>query len=536
MDTKHNANVSGGTSTWEEIFNSAEADIQQACFISGTPGLAIGVLGHDKKVFDKYIGSRDVNQGLRPDVDTVFNIGSMCKGFTALAIACLVTDGGIHWDDRVDTLLDELRHTHVGNSTIRDLLCHRTGLCRSDALFIGSNNSLLLSKTQGTALLASLDISRPPRQEFIYNKFGYHAVGCVIEKVSGMSYGEFLSNRILKPLNMTRTFTEQPPNMDQNVSRAYLAYHDLELREVPTPNISSDTVAFSAGGIRSCMRDLLVFYGSLLQAIVTSTKVEALNINFEELRTIFDAAIPLKVTMVLREQSYGMGWGRTQLPNQISEITGNSGLLDIYPTIGSLANGPLLLHHAGNNIGCSSTVYLMPELGTGIIVLGNSLGHCDATDWTAQILTQAFLSGKIDRGMRQFFTAAALQGRSAMERVQTILDRERRPTEPPGPLKKYRGCFWHRSSQFCVSIRFENHGGLIMSLQNRDDERYSLRRYEQHTFVFNESFDRIIERGQWCRPYWFYKIQFILEDQEVVALRWKIDDTQEDGELFRKAR
>ncbi|KAF5965109.1 beta-lactamase/transpeptidase-like protein [Fusarium bulbicola] len=489
MDNKYNASLSGGTSTWEEIFNLAEADIQQVCLTSGTPGLAIGVLGRDGKVFDKYLGSRDVKQGLKPNADTVFNTGSMCKGFTGLAIACLVTDGAVHWDDHVDTFLDELRDTNVGNSTIRDLLCHQTGLCRSDALFIGSNNNLLHSKTQGTTLLASLDISRPPRQEFVYNNFGYHAVGCVIEKVSGMRYGEFLAKRILKPLNMTRTFTEQPANTDQNISRAYLAYHDLKLREVPTPRISSDTVAFSAGGIRT---------------ISTSTKVEELNVNAEELFTIFDAAIPLEVPKALREQSYGMGWARTQLPNQISEITGNSGLLDTYPTIGDLSNGPLVLHHAGNNLGCSSTVYLMPELGTGIIVLGNSLGHSDATDWTAQILAQAFLSGKIDRSFSQFFAAAALQGRSAMERVQTILDSERPLTEPPGSLTKYQGCFWHKSNQFCISLVLENHGDLTMSLQNRDDE--------QHTFVFNESFDRIIELGQWCRPYWFYKIQFTLED------------------------
>ncbi|KAL7765805.1 hypothetical protein ACKLNR_003721 [Fusarium oxysporum f. sp. zingiberi] len=148
-------------------------------------------------------------------------------------------------------------------------------------------------------------------------------------------YGEFLANRILKPLNMTRTFTEQPSRMDGNISVAYLACHDLKLREVLSPRISSDTVAFSAGGIRSCMRDLLVFYGSLLRAIATSTRIEELSINVEELRTIFDASIPLKA---LREQSYGMGWGSTQLPNQVSEITSNSGILDTYPTIGGLVN------------------------------------------------------------------------------------------------------------------------------------------------------------------------------------------------------
>jgi len=67
----------------------------------------------------------------------------------------------------------------------------------------------------------------------------------------------------------------------------------------------------------------------------------------------------------------------------------NSGLLDSYPTIGGAANAPLVFHHGGNNIGCSSTVYLFPELQSGIVVLGNALAHCDATDWTAQVLTEA---------------------------------------------------------------------------------------------------------------------------------------------------
>ncbi|RYC89734.1 hypothetical protein BFJ63_vAg7392 [Fusarium oxysporum f. sp. narcissi] len=137
---------------------------------------------------------------------------------------------------------------------------------------------------------------------------------------------------------MTWTFTEQPSRMDGNISVAYLAYHDLKLRGVPSARISSDTVAFSAGGIRSCLRDLLVFYGSLLRAIATSTRIEELSINVEELRTIFDASIPLKASKALREQSYGMGWGSTQLPNQVSEITSNSGILDTDPTIEGLVN------------------------------------------------------------------------------------------------------------------------------------------------------------------------------------------------------
>lgn len=473
-------------------------------------------------------------QKLGPHPETVFNIGSMCKSFTAVALACLVTDGKLHWDDHIDKFIDELHGTHVGHFTIRDLLSHRIGLCRSDALFIGSDNQLLLSKDQGTSLLASLDTSHPSRQDFIYNNFGYHAVGCVVEKVSSMSYGDFLEKRIFKTLGMTRTFTTLPPAEDKNVSLAYIPYYNLELRQIPSPPISSDTVAFSAGGIRSCVRDLVTFYSSLLRGLTTSKKLEILNLDHENLRTIFEATMPLKVAALLREQSYALGWARTQLPNQVSEITGNSGLLEDYPRLGSYENGPLLFHHAGNNIDCSSSVYLMPELDVGIVVLSNSLRHCDATDWTCQILTETYMNQNIKISFPFFVSSAASKGRSAMEHVQDALEREREPSEPPINLSVYKAFFWHTSRQFYIQVLLDANGELAMLLQGRDSEKYTLRHYHRNTFVFNETFDQLVDRGQWCRPYWFYKIHFVWRDEQVVALRWKIDDTQEEGYIFEK--
>ncbi|CZS75157.1 unnamed protein product [Fusarium graminearum] len=345
------SNAGSGKRTWQEKYRLAEPLIRQACATSRTPGLAIGIFNHEGKIFDKHLGHRDVYQKLSPNPETVFNIGSMCKGFTAVAVACLVTDGKLHWDDCIEKFIDELHGTNIGHFTIRDLLSHRSGLSRSDALFIGSDNQLLLSKAQGTSLLASLDTNNPPRQDFIYNNFGYHAVGCVIEMVSSMSYGDFLEKRIFEPLNMTRTFTTLPSSQDKNVSLAYMPYYNVELRQVPSPLISSDTVAFSAGGVRSCIRDLVTFYSSLLRGLTASKKLESINLDYDNLHKIFQAKMPLKVATSLREQSYALGWARTQLPNQVSEITGNSGLLEDYPRLGSYENGPLLFHHSGNNIG-----------------------------------------------------------------------------------------------------------------------------------------------------------------------------------------
>ncbi|KAK7413379.1 hypothetical protein QQX98_007756 [Neonectria punicea] len=161
-------------------FNLIEPIIQEICQVSGTPGLAVGVFDRDGKIFDSYHGHRD--KRLPPDAETVFNLGSMCKGFTAFAVGCLVDEGKLHWDEPIGNVVEDLRETANGKFTIRELLSHRTGLCRSDALFIGSDNQLLLTKAQGDDIFASLAASRPPRQDFIYNNFGYHAVGRAIEK------------------------------------------------------------------------------------------------------------------------------------------------------------------------------------------------------------------------------------------------------------------------------------------------------------------------------------------------------------------
>jgi CubicO group peptidase (beta-lactamase class C family) len=515
----------------------AEPIIKQACVDSGTPGLAIGVFDQHGKAVDKYIGFRDIKTAKPPDEKTVFNIGSMCKGFTSLAVACLVADGKIKWDDPIGNHLPELSSEANGRFSIRDLLSHRTGLCRSDGLFIGSNNELLISKAQGSIIFAALDAPLPIRQDFLYNNLGYHAIGCVIERVS---YGEFLRRRIFKPLGMDRTYTTTPPASDGNIARAYLPYQNLRLRQVPSPSIADDTVAFAAGSIRSCMHDLLFFYGALLRrttSLLPKSVFHELEVASKEMRTMFEACMPLPLSSSLREQSYGLGWARTQLPNTLSEISGNSGLLNNFPIVGTDTKAPLVLHHGGNNIGCSSSVYVMPELGSGIVVLGNALGHCDATDWAAQVLLDTILRGQAQTSFLHHISAAAQRARTAMERVQETLDKEKPPCHPPTDLQMYTGTFWHLTKQFCIVVKVvgkDRSRVLQMMFQGREAEKYTLKHYSKDVFVFNESFDRLVDRGQWCRPYWFYKIEFRSSGKSIDAIRWRIDEIQEEGQIFTK--
>lgn len=453
-------------------------------------------------LWDSRPRDRDENQGLRPDLDTVFNIGSLCKGFTAVAVACLVADGKVSWDDRIDTHLHHLRGRDNGAFTLRDLLSHRSGLCRSDALFIGSDNRLLVTKSQGLEIFASLDPSSPPRQEFLYNNFGYHALGCVIEHASGIGFGDFLQKHIFEPLNMSRTFTSLPPDDDENTSLAYMPYSNGQYRQVPTPRISSDTVTFAAGSIRSCVRDLVRFYCFLLRG----PGFQELGLSSDHVAAIFEAVIPLRSSpRSLRERSYAMGWARAQLPNNINLVSGNAGLLDTWPVIGTTNNGLLVLHHNGNNIGCSSTIYLLPEIDTGVIALGNALGHCDAADWGAQVLLEALLEGTIVTPFTKYATTAASNGRSTMDRVQKALDKERKPSPPPSNLEQYTGVFWHKTETFCLEITLhisEHQEGLSVKFQGLDDIKYTLHHYHYDTFVFNETFDQT-EPWSMVQTVWF---------------------------------
>ncbi|CAH0025830.1 unnamed protein product [Clonostachys rhizophaga] len=519
-----------------DAIRQAKAIIDEICNISGTPGLATSIFNLEGSSAVSFYGFRDVSQGLRPDLDTVFNIGSLCKGFTAVAVACLVADGKVSWDDRIDTHLHHLRRRYNGTFTLRDLLSHRSGLCRSDALFIGSDNRLLVTKSQGLEIFASLDPSSPPRQDFLYNNFGYHALGSVIEHVSGMGFGDFLKKRIFEPLNMSRTFTSLPPYDDENTSLAYMPYSNGQLRTVPTPQISSDTVAFAAGSIRSCVRDLVRYCRFLLRGLKPGA--QELGLSSDHVANIFEAVIPLHgPPRTLRERSYAMGWARTQLPNNINLVSGNAGLLDTWPVIGTTNNGILVLHHNGNNIGCSSTIYLLPEMDTGVIALSNALGHCDAADWAAQILLEALLGGTIQTPFTEYATTAASNGRSAMDRVQKALDEQRKLSPPPSNLEQYTGVFWHKTKTFCLEITLhtsQHKERLSVKFQGLDEEKYTLHHYHYDTFVFNETFDQTMSRGQWCRPFGFYKIDFLVEGKTVSSLRWRFDDTEVEAQVFKR--
>ena len=170
------------------------------------PGLAIAIVKDDRIVLAKGYGVRKLGDPAPVNERTLFAIGSSSKAFTAAAIAMLVDEGKLKWDDPVTKYLPgfELYDPYVTRElTVRDLLSHRSGLERGDFLWYGTeyDRDEILRRTRYLKPTWSL------RSTFGYQNLMFLAAGQLIARVSGKSWDEFIRQRIFVPLSMTASNT-----------------------------------------------------------------------------------------------------------------------------------------------------------------------------------------------------------------------------------------------------------------------------------------------------------------------------------------
>ena len=186
--------------------------------------MAVGVVRHGRTVFAEAYGVRDAKKNLRATVDTGFYTASCTKAFTATSVAILVDEGLLDWDVPVREYLPGFRLADAfatERCTLRDVLCHRTGLARHDWLWLNSQ----ASRMDIFKALRHLPPTADFRSAFQYNNLAYILAGAVVEHVAGMPWEEFVRERILTPLRMTSTgFITDEPSADRNAAVAYDAW------------------------------------------------------------------------------------------------------------------------------------------------------------------------------------------------------------------------------------------------------------------------------------------------------------------------
>ena len=169
------------------------------------PGLALAVVQNGELALVRAYGLRDVEAGLKVTTDTQFLIGSVTKSFTATGLALLMDERRLDWTRPVRDYIPEFRlHDGVATDrvTVRDLLCHHSGLPRHDWIWVPGD----LSPAQMLAAMRYLEPSEDIRSVYQYCNLGYLVASMVAERVSGESWTEFTRARLTDKLRMTVTF------------------------------------------------------------------------------------------------------------------------------------------------------------------------------------------------------------------------------------------------------------------------------------------------------------------------------------------
>ena len=208
-------------------------------------GASVAVVRNGQVILAKGYGSANIEKSVPAMPKTIYQIGSTTKPFTAMAIMMLVENGSISLGEKAAKYLAKLP-AQYGEITIRQLLTHTSGVNRD--LRTGNADDFTLDEFWKR--LATAPASFKPGERWEYSNTGYILLGMIIESVAKKSYGEFLNERIFKPLGMKNTSYLEPPGNSKN--RA-VGYDWVGNAFSPSPYFSG---GYGAGGLVSTVTDL----------------------------------------------------------------------------------------------------------------------------------------------------------------------------------------------------------------------------------------------------------------------------------------
>ncbi|HAN77262.1 MAG TPA: serine hydrolase, partial [Bacteroidales bacterium] len=192
------------------------------------PAVAVAVVKDGKVLFAKGYGTRNLSLKTAADENTLFAIASNSKAFTTTGLALMVDKGKLKWDDKVIKHLPwfESYDPYVtANMTVRDLITHRSGLgtFSGDVLWYHTN----YSAKEVVRRAKYLTPAKGFREGFGYQNIMFTAAGLVLEEVSGMSWGEFMKQNFLDPLEMKNSnYSVKQLDMAGNVAVPYQTEFD----------------------------------------------------------------------------------------------------------------------------------------------------------------------------------------------------------------------------------------------------------------------------------------------------------------------
>lgn len=378
------------------------------------PGLALAVVKDDKVIFIAGYGVCEVGKPEKVDENTLFAIGSISKSTTAVGLAMLEDEGRLRWDDKVVQHLPDFRMYDdwvTREITITDLLTHRSGLrdVSGGTIWYGSD----FSREEIITRLRYLKPVSSFRSEYAYQNVMYLVAGQIIQAVTGRSWDEFIREKLLLPLKMTRTTTSMEElRLCSNVASPHIV---RESGVIVIPHRDYDNIG-PAASIYSSAADMAQYVRCLLnQGEFEGTRLFSTGNAWEMFNP--KMVIPFSeypAEMKRREpqyRAYGFGW-----------------FLEDY-------QGQKIVRHSGGVDGMRALVAMMPTEKLGFVILTNQEEYRMYYTVFYRLLDYflGFPDYEWDRVFRQSI--------SAEEEVEQP---EKAGAAPPLPLTEYVGRYQDR--------------------------------------------------------------------------------------------
>ena len=354
-----------------------------------TPGMGVGVIRNGEVLFAGGFGYKDLETKERIDADTMWAIASCSKSFTGTLLGMLVDDGVLDFDSPIKEYLPDFKMYDAfatAECTLRDMMCHRTGLASYDAVW---SDDTIKERSELWRRLQYLKPNLPFRYKAQYNNYMVDMAAHVAEKVTGKSWDDMVTDRIFRPLGMTRSSTlVKYLNESENVCSGYWPGEDGPFK---VAHWNSD-VSAPAGGINSTINDMLKYLdfhlkrgvlpdGTRLMKEETMRDLHMQNIRYTLWPWRFDEVSPIG--------GYAMGWYNDNYRGEpmywhLGEIEGFGTLQCCLPN----SQIGIILY---NNLQCPDILIQCSVLYT---IIDNLLGF-EPVDWSERMWSVRDIKGNM---------------------------------------------------------------------------------------------------------------------------------------------
>lgn len=322
----------------ESLQRLAAAEVERGIL----PGFTLALVDDQRLVWSGGFGLADVKRKLPARPDTVYRVGSVSKLFNAVAVMQQVETGRLDLDAPVQKFVPdfriESRFTNAGPVTLRQLLCHRSGLIRESPVggYYDDQQPTILATVRSVADCALVN---PPNTQTRYSNIGATVAGYAVQSVTGTGYDFYARERLLKPLGMLDSSFVLTPAVQRKLSNSYMriANSDGTFRHEASPLFELGTIP--AGNLYASAEDLARFMSCLFAEGKTAEGGQILRA-----ATLNEMCTPQLTTAT---NGFGLGF-----------------------SIGRFGNFKTV-SHSGAVYGFSSSFIALPGPKVGVIVLAN---------------------------------------------------------------------------------------------------------------------------------------------------------------------